>query len=317
MDLSAALQHADQLAAIRHFAEMIQFEGELLEICKQRHLSRIVRLIEQGTLDGAVGSEVTPVVAAASRVYFFIFELADGDVRHRFSRTCETDCSLKLRALHQTATAVAQLHGSSIAHQDVKPSNVVSFNGNEHKLADLGRASLVGRLGPTDDLPFAGDLTYMPPEYAYGFTPPDALDRRFGTDVYLLGSLIAFLFTLQGSSALLRQRVPDHVLPRVWSTDPESAWNGSFADALPHLVKAHGEVSDYLSQQIPTYCSGDLSRAYFELAHPDPLVRGHPKARRQVGRPLGLERYISLFDLLSKRSSVNERLARIQSHDDR
>lgn len=55
------------------------------------------------------------------------------------------------------------LHGLDIAHQDLKPSNV---------------------------LPIAGDPTYAPPELLYNYVPADWNVRRYACDVYLLGANI-------------------------------------------------------------------------------------------------------------------------------
>jgi eukaryotic-like serine/threonine-protein kinase len=305
MDLSEALLQPDQLAALRFFAEMIQFEGDVLTECRDRRMSKIVQLIEGGNLESDQADE-NPIAAAASRVYFYIFELADSDVRKSFSSPDDTSCAAKLHALHHVALAIQQLHGSGIAHQDIKPSNVVCFSGDEHKVADLGRASIIGKVGPTDSMPFAGDLDYMPPEFAYGYFPAEAIDRRLGTDVYLLGSLLSFLFTLQGATALLRQALPPDYLPGIWSPGAKG-WAGTFTDALPQLVLAHSRVCEYVSSQIPEFCRDVLLNSFRELTHPDPHVRGNPKARRMVGKTHGLDRYVSLFDRLEKLAMVNQK----------
>ena len=65
--------------------------------------------------------------------------------------------------LHQTALALLQLHQQSIAHQDVKPSNVLLFGADKLKLGDLGRSSLRGKPAPHDAMHVAGAWNYEPP----------------------------------------------------------------------------------------------------------------------------------------------------------
>jgi serine/threonine protein kinase len=60
------------------------------------------------------------------------------------------------------ATGLHELHSQRIAHQDLKPSNVLVFSQREAKNADLGRATLRGQVGPFDEFPVAGDLSYAP-----------------------------------------------------------------------------------------------------------------------------------------------------------
>ena len=97
--------------------------------------------------------------------------------------------------LHQTALALLQLHQQSIAHQDVKPSNVLLFGADKLKLGDLGRSSLRGKPAPHDAMHVAGAWNYAPFEQRYAHLPADWLERRLSTDVFHLGCLVVFAFT--------------------------------------------------------------------------------------------------------------------------
>lgn len=308
MDLTRALleppQH--QFDAIRFVIDMIQFEGEVLKECTQRGLSRIVRLLETSIVE-LDPSNPNPLISATNRVHVFVFELGGADVRKTFGIPTPEDTALRLRVLHNTAVGIQQLHSIGIAHQDVKPSNVLGFE-EEHKLTDLGRASRLGITGPLDNELFPGDPTYCPPEFAYGHTPIDHVDRRFATDAYMLGSMVSFLFTMQGTTSLLQQSIPDHVLPPRWQRDATvSPWTGSFEDALPYLNQAASRVRSYVESHVPAYCRSALGEAFGQLCMPSPYERGHPKSRRQLGRPVGIERYISLFDRLAKEAVIVQR----------
>src|SRR5205823_2049082 len=65
-------------------------------------------------------------------------------------------------SLHHIATGLYQLHSAEVAHQDLKPSNILVFEGSTSKIADLGCASVKGVASPRDSAAFAGDRTYAP-----------------------------------------------------------------------------------------------------------------------------------------------------------
>ncbi|GAC1569763.1 MAG: hypothetical protein NVS3B3_24140 [Aquirhabdus sp.] len=205
--------------------------------------------------------------------------------------------------LHQSAVALVQLHGAEIAHQDLKPSNVLSFKENESfKVGDLGRSSSKKLRAPTDALPYPGDRSYAPPEYHYNDVPGTYIDQRLGSDAYLLGSLISFLFA-NGVGALIAtfQHLPPEYL--------HDQWQGTYQDALPYLEKAHTEATLELKRTLPADLAEELGDAYFNLCHPNPIRRGHPIARRQSGRPIGLDRYRSSFDRMMHKVRLAEKIA--------
>jgi serine/threonine protein kinase len=227
-----------------------------------------------------------------NRVYYLIFELANGDIRKELSFGGVISDAWKAKVLHQIAVALTQLHNNRIAHQDLKPSNVLSFNNDQScKLADLGRSSSMNILAPTDALSFPGDFNYAPPEYLYRHVPPDFHDRRFGSDAYLLGSMISFLFV--GVSALTL------TLDGVNNTLKPDTWIGEYSDVLPYLITAHTEATNSIKAYLPIDFQDEISTIYFQLCHPDPYTRGYPEARKQVGRPIGIDRYVSKFNLLT------------------
>jgi eukaryotic-like serine/threonine-protein kinase len=309
MDLtSALLKPADQqLNALARVVESIQFEGMLLQRCTDHGLTRVIRLIEQAVVE-STPSLGNSLLDATERVHVFIFELGGADVRRTFGAPKAEDARPRLSVLHDVAVAVQQLHRAGIAHQDIKPSNILEDSGGRHKIADLGRASLVGVTGPSDDFLFPGDLAYSPPEFEYGHIPEDATNRRFAADAYLIGSMISFMFTLQGTTTLLQQALPRHVLPPRWQRDASiAAWQGSYEDALPHLEQSMNQVRTYIEPYLPSFCRTELSQAFAELCDPNPYRRGHPKARASTARSPGVDRYVSLFDRLVKQANVSER----------
>jgi serine/threonine protein kinase len=187
LDYTEALNSPDPARALQALTESYNFERNLLDKCKNKKMSRIVRALEFGKTK--IGTEVTGVVE------YIIFELAQSDLREQYTQLLNFDYAWKFKTLHHIATGIWQLHGAKISHQDLKPSNVLVFKGDESKLSDLGRASTIGIVPPHDNLEIAGDKTYAPPELLYHEIPADWNQRRFGCDLFLLGSMITYLFT--------------------------------------------------------------------------------------------------------------------------
>ncbi len=298
MDLHNALIQG--LAKVQEVSAQFEYEKDVLLLCGDRRLSRIVRLLDHGKF---VLPGTPPALMLTQQVFYMVFELAEGDIRRQLTVSGAKSVAWKYRVLHHAAIGLTQLHGAGIAHQDLKPSNVLAFEREKSfKLSDLGRVSTKTMFAPTDEYAFPGDLAYAPPEYHYGYTPSDYQDKRLGSDAYLLGSLISFLFGHVGALVNTLLNVPVEYRP--------SAWQGAFGDILPYLVSAHTQATHNLAEAFPHHHRDELRDMYFYLCHPDPAVRGHPRARKLTGKPLGLERYVSRFDMLGRQALLNERTAR-------
>jgi serine/threonine protein kinase len=217
LDYTAALKSPDPARALEALTTAYNFERDLLARCAR--MDRIVKAITHGSVE-----------VEGYPVQYLIFELADGDVRSFMAASHRIDLAWILRTLHQVATGLWQLHRSGIAHQDLKPSNILVFNASSSKLADLGRAACADQQSPHDNLNCAGDLSYAPPELLYGHIPTDWRQRRLGCDAYLLGSMLAFFFTgLNMNALILGQLHEDHS----WAK-----WHGTFEDVLPYVRDA-------------------------------------------------------------------------------
>jgi serine/threonine protein kinase len=255
-------------------------------------MDRVVRALASGEtwVEMPAGGEV---------VQYLIFELANADVRKHLAALAEFDMAWALRSIHHIAVGVRQLHTGEIAHQDLKPSNVLVFNGRESKIADLGRASLYGKSIAHDEAPFPGDPTYCPPEFLYGHIEPDWIRRRFGSDLYMLGSMIVFFFTNVGMTTLLLDELEEPYRPETWE--------GTYEEVLPYVHDAMGRVigrfEALVRVDLTDELGRDLSRIVRELCDPLPVRRGHPSLRR-LKNPCDLERYITRFDILARKAEM-------------
>jgi eukaryotic-like serine/threonine-protein kinase len=296
LDLSLAARSPDPTRELQALLAAFNFERDLLTHCRDRKLDRVVRSVDHGQVT------IDPILYA-SLVPFIVFELADGDVRSVMGASNNLDTAWALRSLHQVATGVVQLHRQSIAHQDIKPSNVMLFaSGADAKVGDLGRASLKGASAPHEALPIAGDKTYAPPELLYDDLSGDWQTRRFGCDAYLLGSLVVSLYTGVSMTGLVTSLLPPGQHWRVWK--------GSYTAVLPFVRDAFNQAVASFAQEVPAEFRGDLERIVRQLCDPDPTQRGHPRARAmRHGNPFELERYVSQFDLLARRAERGLRSA--------
>lgn len=200
LNLAKALNMpGDTLRQVENLIKAFNFERDTLAICRDKKLKRIAVAIDDGRIQ-PTGSPYP--------VYYIIFELAQGDVRKQLKSLLNIDLAWTLRTLHQTAVALNQLHTNDIAHQDLKPSNVLVFGPRETKVGDLGCADHRKRGSPRADMPIAGDRSYAPPELLYNEVHlGDWQKRRLGCDLYLFGSLVTFLFTGVSINAVLYQHL--------------------------------------------------------------------------------------------------------------
>lgn len=287
LDYSRALTSPNPARALQAMTEAFNFELALCEKCSGKRLRRVVRAIGDGKV--SVRAE-----DPASVVQYLIFELADSDVRAYLDSFDQFDIAWVLRALHHVATGLKELHGAGIAHQDLKPSNVLVFEEEGSKVADLGRGAYKGTLGPWDELEIAGDKAYAPPELLYGYVGDDWNLRRFGCDAYLLGSMVVFFFGRGSMTGLLFAEMEESYHWRTWS--------GTFEEVLPYVRDAFGRAVECFKQDVPDEIREEICVIVRQLCEPYPRLRGHPQNRRGGGNQYSLERYVSKFNLLASKA---------------
>jgi serine/threonine protein kinase len=263
----------------------------MVELCKSKRLSKVIHFIEWNNIHIDSSNPL-------SNVQYIIFELGKGDIRRYVGNWDAVDDAWKLRLLHNVAVGLKQLHYIKIAHQDIKPSNVVVINGNTSKICDFGRSSLKGYVGPHDGQIFPGDPGYAPIEKLYSYETPNWDKRRLSADLYMFGGLICFIFCQIPINALLSRRLDRQFYPDVWG--------GTYEEVLPYLKEAFSnvvaEIKSYLDQHYAEY-SDDLTSAIIQLCEPDVNYRGHHKDRTEKeGQRYSVERYSNIFDRLAKKA---------------
>ncbi len=290
-DLSAAdkvgVEAADQ---IQNILSAFKFEREILKKCSDHRCKNVIELISYGDLE-VKEAEKYP------RVDYLILEYAEnGDIRDVIEEDKAT-LKWKFKSLHQLAKGLSEIHNLSIAHQDIKPSNVVALENEVTKITDFGSAISLNDDGKNlpDHLKkdYSGSWEYAPPELLYGYISGDPIVRRIGCDLYLLGSMIAYYFTDLSMTALIRSNLQDTLS---W-TNP--ATYGKYEELKTYIVLAFENSLEDIRRRIPVEKIQDQIILIIKyLCHPDPTLRGHERNIKQLGPNYGLNRFITMFDVM-------------------
>jgi serine/threonine protein kinase len=135
LNVSAALGAGEGRVVdrLKAFADAYVYERDLLRTCRNRRLSRVIRLLDFGELE-------VPEAGVLRQVPYLILELAEGDIRSHQSKLAEFDLAWVLRTMKHATQGIEQLHYAHTTHQDLRPSNIlIQQSGREMKLGDLGR----------------------------------------------------------------------------------------------------------------------------------------------------------------------------------
>ncbi len=289
IDYDMALTNSDPAGKLKELVDAFVFERTIVELCGNRKLSRVIRA--QGS-----GTKTPP---GKNVVQYLIFEMADGDIRKQLSQMPAFDLVWRLRCLHHVFVAIQQLHGSEIAHQDVKPSNVLGCGHEGHKIADLGRSWHAKTTSPFDSFGCAGDTNYAPPELLYSGCTLTEEERRLGADFYALGSMVIFMFTGLRMTAALMGAMP---IDLRWNRTREP-----YANVLPQLQHAFGSVVSQLRIDIQSdELFSEIKLIVEQMCNPDISKRGDKKHTASIGTRFVLQRFISRLDTLATRAGFGK-----------
>jgi len=149
--------HDDPLLVLQQAFNAHVFERNVLDHCRGNNMDRVVTALDYGDQE---------LVSAGvrDRVFYLIFEKADGDLRKHVKKQVAFDLLWSVTALHNFFVGTSQLHGADVAHNDLKPANALVFDMSLHKVSDLGRATSHFYPADHDGLLCAGDKRFAPPE---------------------------------------------------------------------------------------------------------------------------------------------------------
>jgi len=295
-DFEKVFKVDDPMKELEKAVKSFNFERDLLSLCEKSNMKRIVHAVGNGVIDNAN--------VPFGKLYYLLFELADADVRLHVVANNQGSVDWCIRCLHQIASALQQLHGRGVFHQDLKPSNILVFLGEgASKLGDLGRAHCIGIEAPHDELLVPGAWRYAPPELLYRAGMKDKSTQRAASDLYLFGSMIYFfVMHVPFTPDLIGALRPEHRVAMFGGANLGLL----FSDVLPLLTDAHADLLRVFKARLLPHLSGDekLASDVADLLKysttPDPLLRGHPSALRMAsGNPYALERFVSAFNVIA------------------
>jgi len=272
-----------------------EHEKEILQICAEKRLSKVVIAIDYGDV------QVPNYNQIEGKVFYLIFEMADGDIRAQVDTTKRFDALWSMHAVKDVCLGLWQVHKQMIAHQDAKPSNILVYKGEGFRISDFGRSSRNGRNVVHDEFAVAGDRNYSPPELLYGYTHSEFVVRRFGCDLYLLGNLAAFMLAGVNMTASILARLDKQFHPNVW--------NRTYSEVLPYIQQAFTCVLEDLKPQIDPIIPKEVWSIIQQLCNPDLSRRGHPRGLGNISEQYSLERYSSQFDRLLQQTQLMARRA--------
>ena len=295
IDIEKALKGRDLTDMTKILEQQLaafNYEKDLLERCRDRSLSKVVRVIEASAIPSG---ELT-----LFPIPFLVFEKADGDVRKYINFQDDVDFAWKLKSLHDIATGIEQLHSMQVIHQNLKPSKILQFK-KDSKISDVGKSKTFTGNGVNDNTLLNGDQTYAPLEMLPQFTflrPVDWLDMNLATDSYELGNLMTFYFSGMNMTGMLIERLNKIGMTTRTTNMEMKAYLDMFYDECIETIKQEIEYEEFRD---------DIGQMIYELCNPDPNKRNDPKTLRERGSNFVLRRYITKLDLLQGKAELRVR----------
>lgn len=294
MDFSPAFGAPNGAELINAMTDAYLFEKELLYKCTKNRLKHVVKIIDAGQYELPFEQFPKDKPFYNIPVYYLVFEKAENSVRNIIDINETLDISWSLRSLHNVAVGIEEMHYIQIAHQDIKPSNVLLFDkASTSKIGDVGRASALGIQAEHDDFPVAGDKTYSPIEQLYGFCLSDWQKRRFSCDMYMFGNLIMSYFNNISITYAIDRMLPSSARFRTWGD--------SYEAVLPQIQLAFDTVLNQFCCRMDTRLRDELIEMIRQLCNPDVYKRGDIKLAHLGSQQYSLRKYITKLDYLAKK----------------
>ncbi len=294
MDINEHIRHLEpgesRADVFKRVLNQYTYERDVCNLCKGKHLSNVTIVLDAGeeSLDDNV---YVPM-------YYLVFEKADGDVIDAMEDSAKLDFAWRLRSLHSVAVGLQQLHTAGITHEDIKPSNILTFDKKQTtKVGDLGCSTCETIHSPFEEDPFPGDHNYAPPERSYHYHIEDLRLSKRLTDCYLLASLITYYITGTSLNALIMQYMPETHKPDVFS--------GTFHDVKNYLDVAFSNALESLRADIPYKEIEDIIIGIVrQLGDPDPNRRCREENNDIQSTGSQIEKAITSLDLACTKSEI-------------
>jgi serine/threonine protein kinase len=225
--------------------------------------------------------------------------MATGDVRKVRDTLNKIDLAFIFNALHSATVGVKQLHSKEIAHQDLKPSNLLSFE-EGYKITDLGRSSDKNNTFKYDKYVIPGDPSYAPIEQLYGFRCSNDFNEKYAADLFLLGSLFLFFFTNLSALEVYMKKAKNMSIAATESFETDlPEWERVFTEII---VDFKNSLKQYIRKEEDIE---EVATLFKYLCCPDPRKRGFPKRFDSKINQYNLERFISRLDFFAKKAEQN------------
>jgi serine/threonine protein kinase len=293
MDFSRAFAKPDRMTALYELTSEYRFESFILELCKDAKMTKVVIPLSSGVIK--VDGKMPPW----DEVYFIIFEKAESDLRQAFINSAPNTWYSFFRAIKHTCIGLEQLHRAKIAHQDIKPSNILNFNNEISKIADMGRVVDEAGTSPFAKYRFAGDQNYAPIEIHHDIKVAN-FSERYLTDLNGVGSLIYQTF--------MNVHITAALISEAYRISP-ALGTMSYYLALPIYETAFFTLMDRLHQECALRFDADIASsvvsAVSEMCHPDYRKRGAPKLNSIKARA-SLRRYSSKIDSILRQLKIKD-----------
>jgi serine/threonine protein kinase len=215
------------LKIIKNKDHDVEKEVEMMRIVSKLQNIHFVRLLKYVSAELGCGTSehVTLVMDLAARGDFFSLVTQTGPLGERLARTY----------FHQLMSGLARMHEQGIAHNDLKPENLLLDHNFMLKIADFGSAERMCKDTKTIDIDGGGTPLYHSPEiYRYYDGPWDGEK----SDIWSAGVILFFLCFLKPPFQPYDPDVPETKDPyfEYLLTNPASFWRAhSHWDANPLL----------------------------------------------------------------------------------
>lgn len=291
MDLSSVMSTGD-LNVIQEKTSHFIFEFDMLDKCNNRKMKNVVVPIDKGVLS----VPNAPIAAPFNKAWYIIFELADGDIRKEHLVNQSISWLTVFKHLKDVVKGLHQLHMAGIAHQDLKPSNVLCFSGSA-RISDLGRVVDLEDTSPFGGLLYPGDPNYIPFESIKQVKYKNFKDRYLA-DIFHVGSLLFHMVeNVQINVAIHNEAMQlDKSLNQLSYIASLPIYESAFYNILDrHQVECKKLFGEKVSQVIIQILE--------EMCHPNLEIRGNQHIK--LGKKsLVANRYVGKFAQLIRVATI-------------